>query len=730
VLNAHQSGFMPNKSHEHCVFTLIETVRARWREGKDTWVMFLDFFKAYDRVSPALMWEVLARMGVPHLIINYLKYTYKTRTTHFSFNGRVVDCWTQQLGLPQGGVLSCLLFNLFIESLSRFLENHEKINGVQVTTPGGIAHILHMLFADDMAVLAETRSDLVIIAEAIDKWCIAHGLTVAVSGTDKSAFMHMALKPRRPEEPLPPPLTIRRGHDRSNDLVIPATSSYVYIGQAVTSDLDPRTMQQTILKKLRAGIATFKNGGILKRLGFQLQRSYMISVVFGAASHLMAMAPTGQQFETEMNNILLDAIAHVLQTTTKYLTQTGPADMRVLDARSLLLKAKERFRLSATANDVPAAHLLRVIHADKFSSDAQLKLNPRLRSWCASYYDLTSRIGSDPTWTMNLSKETSKPWEVHARADIAARKAAQLIWTTEAQLTLKKQKADVIRDPQLNQKSPGPTLFALQLAGVAERDANAPTITKGMFRPSDYGAGIGSSVLGYQSLNPDTFIWLHRARLGILALFTSPFWFERQPQQKKLGKKASDEMIAAHAAEEARTSTVLSNIFSTTCCYLCKQPGGDLTHFCTTCTNPAMTVRRTNCLGNGKLAMVVRAITEATYYAHRTEAPAYLNNAINNLTIGTPEANFITERIITSSPWKQADVNPTWTVSVTLGRMFEKPLATGRAREWADDWANPARNILVSIGAKWWQLLPTAEKARLIAVGYRLPQTKPADTGT
>jgi hypothetical protein len=62
--------------------------------------------------------------------------------------------------------------------------------------------------------------------------------------------------------------------------------------------------------------------------------------------------------------------------------------------------------------------------------------------------------------------------------------------------------------------------------------------------------------------------------------------------------------------------------------------------------------------------------------------------------------------------------------------MFEKPLATGRAREWADDWANPARNILVSIGAKWWQLLPTAEKARLIAVGYRLPQTKPADTGT
>ena len=123
----------------------------------------------------------------------------------------------------------------------------------------------------------------------------------------------------------------------------------------------------------------------------------MINVVFDATSHLMAIAPPGQTFETEINNILLDAIAHILQTTTTYLGQTGLADMRVLDAQSLLLKAKERFRLSATANNVPAAHLLRVMHADKISALAQRKLDPRLHSWCASYYGLTGRIGFEPT---------------------------------------------------------------------------------------------------------------------------------------------------------------------------------------------------------------------------------------------------------------------------------------------------------------------------------------------
>ena len=245
---------------------------------------------------------------------------------------------------------------------------------------------------------------------------------------------------------------------------------------------------------------------------------------------------------------------------------------------------------------------------------------------------------------------------------------------------------------------------------------------------SDYGAGI-ASILGYQNLNPDTFIWLHRVRLGIMALFTSPYWFERQPQRKKLGAKPTDEMKAAHIAERARTSAVLRDIYSTTHCYLCKQPGGELTHFCTTCTNPDMALRRTNCLGNGKLVAMVLAISEATYRAHRADVPIYLNKAIKLLALGSPEANFITGRIITGSPWIQTDVNPTWTAATTLGRMLEKPLATGMAREWAEAWANPARKILVAIGAKWWQLLPTAEKTRLIPVGYRLPPIKPADTG-
>ena len=124
------------------------------------------------------------------------------------------------------------------------------------------------------------------------------------------------------------------------------------------------------------------------------------------------------------------------------------------------------------------------------------------------------------------------------------------------------------------------------------------------------------------------------------------------------------------------------------------------------------------------------AISEDTNRSHRADAPTSTmqSKTIKNLAIGSPKANFISERIITGSPWKQTDANPTWTASTALGRMLEKPLATGMAREWADDYLGKP-SILVSIGAKWWQLLPTTEKTRLITVGYRLPPIKPADTG-
>ena len=243
IVSSTQAGFMPGRSTEQCAFSLFETVRARWREGLDTWVLFVDFWKAYDNVSPSAMWRILERIGFPQRIISYLRSCYEQRKTRFSYNGSVVDSFEQLLGLCQGGVLSCLFFNLFIESLSRYLEATDKLRGVKVTTPGGTVTVLSKFFADDLKALAATRGQLAQLAEAIVKWCAAHGLKVTVSGTDKTAAMHFAVNT---PAVLPTDLVIKVG---STELRIPFTRLYIYVGHRVTDSLNPSRCRMTLSPK-------------------------------------------------------------------------------------------------------------------------------------------------------------------------------------------------------------------------------------------------------------------------------------------------------------------------------------------------------------------------------------------------------------------------------------------------------------------------------------------------
>ena len=201
-----QSGFMPHRSTTQAAFMLHEVVKARTRHGQDTWVVFIDFWKAYDTVSPEVMWATLHRIGFPPDIIAYLRYCFESRTTHFSYNGEKVATWTQMLGLCQGGVLSCLLFNLFIASLSKWLDSRGGLSGVTVTTPGGTFVLLHQLFADDMAAFAVSRGQLVRLLEALAVWCDAHKMRINVSAVIKTAATFFSAADAH--APLPAPMEV------------------------------------------------------------------------------------------------------------------------------------------------------------------------------------------------------------------------------------------------------------------------------------------------------------------------------------------------------------------------------------------------------------------------------------------------------------------------------------------------------------------------------------------
>ena len=60
-----QCGFRPERGTADATFSLKLALKKRREHNLETWVVFVDFVKAFDRVPRELLWETLARFGVP-----------------------------------------------------------------------------------------------------------------------------------------------------------------------------------------------------------------------------------------------------------------------------------------------------------------------------------------------------------------------------------------------------------------------------------------------------------------------------------------------------------------------------------------------------------------------------------------------------------------------------------------------------------------------------------------
>ena len=91
-------------------------------------------------------------MGVPDTIVELLDDWASKRRTRLRANGELSDWYPMLAGTPQGDPLSCLLFNLYVEPLVRYIKSQAEIKGVAI--PGTDQIIKCLFFADDIASLS------------------------------------------------------------------------------------------------------------------------------------------------------------------------------------------------------------------------------------------------------------------------------------------------------------------------------------------------------------------------------------------------------------------------------------------------------------------------------------------------------------------------------------------------------------------------------------------------
>ncbi|KAF8633797.1 hypothetical protein AX17_004355 [Amanita inopinata Kibby_2008] len=135
-------------------------------------IVCLDQEKAYDRIRHDFLWDSLRKFGFPNNLIRLIRGLYESAYTSVIINGVLSDPFKVTRGVRQGDPLSCLLFNLAIESLACMIRR-SRIIGLQPTDR--TQPIKAKLFADDTTVFLSDRDSWNTLTDVLDTWCLASG---------------------------------------------------------------------------------------------------------------------------------------------------------------------------------------------------------------------------------------------------------------------------------------------------------------------------------------------------------------------------------------------------------------------------------------------------------------------------------------------------------------------------------------------------------------------------
>lgn len=345
LIDEAQAGFLYRRSADLHAWTLLETLRFRRRQKLGTCAMFVDLRKAYDKVPLTALWDLLTHMGAPATYVNALRGLASIRTTAVKVNGSVSPAFSVSAGVPQGDPLSCVLFLLFIEPLSRSLDALPEA-GIRV----GELRLSRLLFADDVVVLFARPHDAQSIAHVISAWCSAWGAEVG-TGTGKTEAMYFAVATPGPQDaPYPglPTISIGQG-------TCPWVTSYKYLGVRIQHDLRHGSQRTKMLQTLRQGYHDDILRSPLMRdyapLGVQLQRLGQISI--NASCYARGVLPTDAATNTTIDSTTLKiarGLLHLPEGTSMAATW---ALSRLLPADAIEARERERLLLTMTLTPTP-----------------------------------------------------------------------------------------------------------------------------------------------------------------------------------------------------------------------------------------------------------------------------------------------------------------------------------------------------------------------------------------
>ena len=122
ILPEEHCGFRPQRSTVDMI-SAVRRLQELARKDTQLYLCFIDVNKSYDSVDRTLLWDVLARFGVPPRMLAVIRQFHDGMQACVQLDdGQCSDKFDVGQGLRQGCVLAPLLFNMFFTAVLRVAE--------------------------------------------------------------------------------------------------------------------------------------------------------------------------------------------------------------------------------------------------------------------------------------------------------------------------------------------------------------------------------------------------------------------------------------------------------------------------------------------------------------------------------------------------------------------------------------------------------------------------------
>ena len=159
-----QFGFKRNSSTHMCTMVLKETISYYLSNNSSVYCTFLDASKAFDRVNFCPMFRLLLQRGLPPCVVRLIINFYIGHLISVSWCNSVSNSFVALNGVKQGGVLSPILFCIYIDNLLI------RLSSLGVGCFIGFNFVGALAYADDIVLVAPTPSAMRLMVANCDKF--------------------------------------------------------------------------------------------------------------------------------------------------------------------------------------------------------------------------------------------------------------------------------------------------------------------------------------------------------------------------------------------------------------------------------------------------------------------------------------------------------------------------------------------------------------------------------